>query len=206
VSRVDRHLLGDFAARTFVGALFVLLCANLWADFRKTGHLTPLLFMVSEALVVVLTIVRRRTTIVDRSAWSVFVTTVSLVGPPLVRSVDGRALVPDVVTAGISLVGVAFTIFGKATIGRSFGIAPANRGVVAGGPYGLVRHPIYLGYVITHLAFLLAFPSLLNVGILVIADAALVLRALAEERVLSADRQYQEYCGRVAWHLVPGVF
>jgi len=42
--------------------------------------------------------------------------------------------------------------------------------------------------------------------VILIADAALVLRALMEERVLSADAEYQGYCQRVGWHLVPGVF
>ena len=30
---------------------------------------------------------------------------------------------------------------------------PANRGVVSTGLYRLVRHPIYLGYLITHAGF-----------------------------------------------------
>ena len=81
-----------------------------------------------------------------------------------------------------------------------------NRGVVATGPYSIVRHPIYAGYLLTHAATLALFPSVWNVAIIVIADTALVFRALAEERVLSADSEYQSYCGRVAWHLLPGVF
>jgi len=97
-------------------------------------------------------------------------------------------------------------IISKVTIGRSFGIAPANRGVVARGPYNIVRHPIYAGYLLTHGAALVAYPSVWNVIVVVGGDIALVLRALAEERVLIADREYQAYCGRVAWHLVPGVF
>ena len=32
------------------------------------------------------------------------------------------------------------------------------------------------------------------------------VRALMEERVLGADVDYQSYCRRVGWHLVPGVF
>ena len=31
-------------------------------------------------------------------------------------------------------------------------------------------------------------------------------RALFEERLLSKDERYQAYCGRVGWHLVPGLF
>ena len=38
-------------------------------------------------------------------------------------------------------------------LGRSFGVAPANRGIVVRGPYSFVRHPIYTGYLITHTGF-----------------------------------------------------
>ena len=68
----------------------------------------------------------------------------------------------------------------------SFGIVPANRGVVARGPYTFVRHPIYAGYLLTHAAFLMAYPRPWNVLILLTADAALIGRALMEERVLGA--------------------
>jgi hypothetical protein len=54
--------------------------------------------------------------------------------------------------------------------------------------------------------FLVANPTPWNASILLVADTALILRALMEERVLSADATYQQYCQRVGWHLVPGVF
>jgi len=203
--RIKWEVLGDLASRVFVGALFALLSHNLLTDFIHTRRVTGLLFLVSEALVVVLTIVRRRAQIVDRSVSTFCLTAISLVGPPLVR-VGGTALMPDMVTAAVSIVGVSIVIAGKATIGRSFGIAPANRGVVASGPYNFVRHPIYAGYLLTHAATLVAYPSLWNIAAMLIGDIALVLRALREERILSHDRDYQSYCGRVAWHLVPGVY
>jgi protein-S-isoprenylcysteine O-methyltransferase Ste14 len=201
-----RETLGDLLARTSVGALFVLLSINLLGDFMRTGRLTGLLFLVSEALVVVLTIVRRRARQVDRSLQSALLTTVSLVGPPLIRATSGPALAPDLVTAAVSTVGVAIVIAGKLTIGRSFGIAPANRGIVSGGPYNVVRHPIYAGYLLTHAAALAVYPSVWNVTIILAADTALVLRALVEERVLRGDARYRAYCRRVGWHLVPGLF
>jgi protein-S-isoprenylcysteine O-methyltransferase Ste14 len=97
-------------------------------------------------------------------------------------------------------------VMGKMALGRSFGVVPANRGVVVRGPYNVVRHPIYAGYLVTHAAFLLAHPAPWNVAIVLCADTALIVRALMEERVLSTDAAYQQYCQRVGWHLVPGVF
>jgi protein-S-isoprenylcysteine O-methyltransferase Ste14 len=204
--RVDGAGFRDLAARAAVGALFVMLSWNFLSDFLRTGRVTGLLFLVSEALVVILTVVRRRAQTVDRSALAATLTTLSLLGPPFVRPADVPPLAPDVLTASVSIIGVLVVIAGKVTIGRSFGLVPANRGIVATGPYGIVRHPIYAGYLVTHAATLALYPSVWNVTILVIADTALVFRALAEERILSRDRAYQTYCGRVAWHLVPGVF
>jgi protein-S-isoprenylcysteine O-methyltransferase Ste14 len=151
-------------------------------------------------------VIRRRARIVDRSVAAAVTTTISLVGPPLMRATDVAGLAPDIATAFVSGLGLIVVVLGKITLGRSFGIAPANRGVVARGPYNVVRHPIYFGYLVTHVAFLVAHPTPLNALVAVVADTALVMRALIEERVLATDREYQAYCQRVGWHLVPLVF
>jgi len=203
---MSRETAGDLAARAIVGALFVLLSINLLADFLRTGHITGMLMLVSEALIVVLTIVRRRARVTDRSVAATVTTALSLAGPPLLRAGGVPGLLPDQATAAISAVGLILVISSKITLGRSFGIVPANRGVVARGPYRMMRHPIYAGYLICHAAFLLAHPTPLNLALALFADSALIVRALMEERVLSADVEYQAYCRRVEWHLVPGVF
>ena len=204
--RLESGVATDLVARAIVIVLFSLLSANLLGNFLRTGHVTGLLLLASESLVVVLTMVRRRTRLIDRSAAGVLTTAVSVAGPPLLRAVDGSHTVPDAVTAIASVAGLGLVIVGKLALGRSFGIAPANRGVVVRGPYVLVRHPIYAGYLVTHVAFLIAHPTPWNAAVLIMADGALVVRALIEERVLSADADYQSYCRRVGWHLVPGVF
>ncbi len=203
---MSRETVRDLAARALVGGLFVLLSINLLGDFMRTGHITGLLLLVSESLIVVLTVIRRRARIIDRSTAAAVATTVSIAGPPLLRAAHVPGLLPDMVTAIVSAIGLLIVIGGKMTLGRSFGIVPANRGVVMRGPYLFVRHPIYAGYLITHIAFLVAQPTAYNLVIVAIADCALIVRALIEERVLSTDVAYQTYCQRVAWHLVPGVF
>ncbi len=202
----DREKFRDLLARVLVGVLFLFLSINLLQEFLRTGHLTGLLLLTSEALVVALTIFRRRAKAVDHSAAAAIVTAISVAGPPLVRVSAEVALLPDVATAVLSFAGLCLVIAGKLVLGRSFGLVPANRGVVASGPYLLVRHPIYSGYLITHIGFLLAHPSVWNIVLLGVADAALIVRALYEERILIRDERYREYCSRVGWHLVPGVF
>ena len=69
-----------------------------------------------------------------------------------------------------------------------------------------MRHPIYAGYLVTHVAFLIANPLPWNLCMLGAADTALLMRAVYEERTLERDRAYVAYKGRVHWRIVPGVF
>ena len=80
--------LGDEGARVLVGALFLTLAYRLATEFLSTGHLTGLLLMTSELLVVILTIVRKPAIAIDRTWAARIITTVSLAGPPLLRPVS----------------------------------------------------------------------------------------------------------------------
>jgi protein-S-isoprenylcysteine O-methyltransferase Ste14 len=203
---VRRDALTDLIARGAIGVLFVLLSINLLAEFARTHHITGLMLLISEALVAVLTVFRRRALVVDRSILAGFVTIISVAAPPLLRPTDVAALLPDLATAAISCAGLALVIAGKVTLGRSFGLVPANRGVVDRGPYVMMRHPIYTGYLLCHIGFLAAHPDAMNALLMACADTALIVRALLEERILRRDERYRAYCSRVGWHLVPGVF
>lgn len=201
-----REALSDLPARAAISVLFLLLSMNLLKEFAETHHVTGLMMLISEALVVVLTVFRRSALVIDRSFAAAAVTLISTVGPPLLRATDVAPLVPDAATALISFAGLALVIAGKATLGRSFGLVPANRGIVDRGPYTMMRHPIYTGYLLCHVGFLAAHPGTLNAVIMLVADSALIVRALFEERVLGGDERYRAYCSRVGWHLVPGLF
>ncbi len=201
-----RALAGERIAKIGIVMVFSGLVTRIARDSAQTGHVTSLLLLVSEALVVVLTMIRRPAAAVDRTLMARVLTMVSVFGPLLVLPASSAGLAPDAVTLLISAVGLMISVIGKLSLGRSFGLTPANRGVVSTGLYRVVRHPIYMGYLITHVGFLIANPIGWNVAILAAADVALMLRALREERTLAGDPAYRAYMDRARWRIVPGVF
>jgi protein-S-isoprenylcysteine O-methyltransferase Ste14 len=200
-----RERASDFASRAAISAWFVAFAVQIGAEFLRTGHLTGLLLLVSELLVVVLTVMRRPAVRVDRAWKTRVVALASMVGIPLLRPL-GVGIVPDAATAAVSAMGLLLIIAGKVALGRSFGLMPANRGIVCRGVYRVMRHPIYAGYLITHAAFLVAHPIGWNLLVLVASDTALLVRAIYEERTLARDPAYASYMTNVRWRVVPGVF
>ena len=203
-SRQRTRDLGELTAKTVIVTLFSMMAVRIADDFRATGHVTGLLLLASEALVVVLTMFRRSAEVVDRSLRARLLTALSMIGPPLVRPAGFNGLAPEMLTALISAIGLSVVVIGKISLGRSFGLTPANRGIVCAGVYRFVRHPIYLGYLITHIGFVIANPTVWNMFVLCVGDLALILRALREEQTLALDPEYRAYMQRVRWRLVPG--
>lgn len=198
--------LADRASRVAIGGLFVALAVRIGADFVETMRVTGLLLLASEGLVALLTLARRRAVRVDRSWEARVVTAISLAGPPLLLPSAGWAPLADAQAAIISACGLAIVVAGKISLGRSFGVVPANRGVVSSGIYRIVRHPIYVGYFLTHVAFILSHLDWWNVGVLLVSDAMLVVRAAYEERTLIGDPRYVAYRSSVRWRMLPGVY
>jgi protein-S-isoprenylcysteine O-methyltransferase Ste14 len=92
------------------------------------------------------------------------------------------------------------------TLGRRFGVRPALRGLATRGPYRLVRHPMYLAYVVGDIGY--NFQEW-NTGtaLMVIAGwASLAYRIRAEERVLSQDARWRAYAATVRNRLLPGLW
>jgi protein-S-isoprenylcysteine O-methyltransferase Ste14 len=192
-------------ARAIPASYFTVACIAFWNSFLRTGKVTSLFWMVSEGVVVVLLVFRRPSSSVSRSPWDWLV---GISGSFLVLLVrpTGETVAPDAIGFALQLLGTGFQLYGKIALGRSFGIVAANRGVVSSGPYRLVRHPIYLGYLVTHLGFLLSNASARNVAVYAAAYLFQVARIHAEERLLAADGTYREYLRCVRYRLIPGVY
>jgi protein-S-isoprenylcysteine O-methyltransferase Ste14 len=206
VAPIDWNWFSDLAARAVLVVLFSMVTVRFAEDFLATGRVTGLMLVVSELLVVVMTLVRRHAAAVDRGIRARVLTMLSMVGAPLAQPAALAALAPQALTAGLSAVGLLIVIAGKLSLGRSSGLIPANRGIVSAGVYRLVRHPIYMGYLITHVGFLAANPSLWNIVLLLTTDLALLARAVCEESTLAKDPAYREYQAQVRWRVCPGLF
>lgn len=202
---VARRDPGELISKIVIVTLFSAMAMRLAADAVKTGHITGMLLLASEAMVVALTLLRRSAATVDRSWRARLLTGFSTFAPPLVRPAAVAGM-PESFTVALTAIGLIIVLLGKISLGRSFGLTPANRGVVCGGVYRFVRHPIYLGYLLTHVGFVIANLSPWNVALLVVADSSLMLRARCEEQTLAADPAYRAYMQRTRWRVVPKVF
>lgn len=118
---------------------------------------------------------------------------------------QGEVLAPLVITASAQILAITWQIVSKLSLGRSFGLLPANRGVVTHGTYKIVRHPIYLGYLIGHMAFLFASFSWRNFGLFCVLYFFQCLRIWEEEKLLKNDPTYRQYMLKTPYRLLPGV-
>ena len=79
--------------------------------------------------------------------------------------------------------------------------------VVSTGPYALVRHPLYASGLLWLPGTPLALGSYWGLLVLFAMMPFLIWRLLEEERFLVKNLPgYREYCAKVRWRLIPGVF
>lgn len=170
------------------------------------GRLNILLLMISDVLTFTWLLLARRPIVRDWSPFTVFISLTAGFGSGFVSLQDGIAIIPLYIAAPLQFLALWLVIWGKISLGRSFAILPANRGVVTGGAYRFVRHPIYAGYLAGHILFLLSSFSIYNFTVYAIITLFQIHRILREERILALTEEYRDYLGRVRYRLCPGIF
>jgi protein-S-isoprenylcysteine O-methyltransferase Ste14 len=193
----------DWVEKTVILVLFLGLLLRIGATLPQRPF--NLLLLLSDGMVVVMMVLRRRTDMVSPQPID-WLLAVAATAAPLMAVGGGRALVPDVVGYGLMAAGLALSIYAKAILWRSFGLVAANRGIKSSGPYRLVRHPMYLGYIVTQAGFLLLNPIWTNLTLYGSALLLQIMRLRAEEALLSEDPAYAAYARGVRFRLIPGIF
>ena len=197
----------DLLERGAVLGLFASFAVRNYHAVVDQGHWFNAIMVASEALVALFILIRRRSTEITHSTGDWALAFAATAGPLLAQaSSNGHPLIPQGSGVVLLLFGLAFQVWAKLTLRRSFGIIPANRGVKASGPYRFVRHPMYLGYVTVHIGFLLLSPNLWNLVVYGLSFAIQIVRIRAEERLLGQDPAYAAFQARTRFRLLPGVF
>lgn len=106
----------------------------------------------------------------------------------------------------IQCAGLSITIAGILALNKSFGLIAANRGVKTDGIYRFVRHPLYLGYFVSSVAYIIQNTSYPNLVVFTVFVFFQVLRIITEEELLDHDPAYAEYKKQTPWRVIPLVW
>lgn len=169
--------------------------------------LQQVLAMVFLAIVVVLFVVRRpvvgrRSTV--RGAIVAIAGTFILTLAASAR-VDEGNVAALLLSSGLVLTGTGLSIASLVVLGRCFGMMPEARGLVRRGPYRWIRHPIYLGEMVSALGLVVAATSVFILLLFAAFCAVQYWRAVLEEHALEeAFPEYADYRRRT-YRLLPGL-
>jgi len=196
--RITANLVGAAGAAYFA---YVSLQAYL-VTHRPIG----IAFVAEQLVVVVAYLVRHRARVVTRRFGEWFVAFGGTFTPVLLRP-DG-AHPSWGLQAGLALqvTGLVICFSSFLALGRSFGFAAADRGLVERGPYEVVRHPIYVSYVLLGAGYVCQSISIRNALVVLTAVGFNVCRIRAEERVLATNPAHRSYRARVRWRMIPSIW
>src|ERR1700735_3511379 len=173
-----RRALGDCVLA--VSFLLAMLPAGREISFTLAGA-ANVVWLTGAAVMAVMSFAR----FAPRSA-TVNLRTIASTGGMLILPCFMR---PTAMSAGaLATTGLIFELFGvmltqvaRVYMGRSFGILPANRGIVSKGPFRSVRHPIYFGWLILSLGYAMSFASERNILLIAMTLPFMVWRIGQEE-------------------------
>jgi protein-S-isoprenylcysteine O-methyltransferase Ste14 len=102
---------------------------------------------------------------------------------------------------------MAYRVFEENSFGSSIVKIGKDQEVISTGPYAIVRNPMYASAAVYFIGMALALGSYWGLAPSILTILGLVWRLFDEEKFLAQSLPgYTEYCAKVRWHLVPGIF
>jgi len=188
---------------TLLWSKFVLMALQNWLD---NGSPILLGILIHNTLLLVLFLTRRRSTATSHRLWDWLIPILTLVSAMMLRPHLSVSNLMILFSGIIQCVGLLLIIFSVLSLGRSFGIVPANRKVRLSGAYKIVRHPLYASEMIFYFGFLIGNLTVQNSVFIVLILMGQLFRSVAEENLLSEDPLYRSYIKHVSYRFIPGLF
>ncbi|OGM21661.1 hypothetical protein A2714_02170 [Candidatus Woesebacteria bacterium RIFCSPHIGHO2_01_FULL_38_9] len=186
--------------------IFNILATIIWilfASFRlrvsvENGNLLSFLLALQSGIIAYFLLMRRKASKSSQLSQQAFAW-FGAIAPLLIRVDEGCS------TIGIyfAFAGTIFTTWALLTLGRSFGIAPADRGLVQKGPYKIVRHPMYAGELLVLFGGAISCFSTKNILVFFTLFLTFYLRIRWEEKIITG---YEAFKKRVPWRLIPKIW
>ncbi len=171
--------------------------------FLKTHEWSLILFCFSETLVVIFFVFRSKPKTISVNLFDWIVAIGGTFSPLFFRP----ALWGILPLANIAIiVGAFFQILSIISLNRSFALVAAKREIKTAWMYRIVRHPLYAGYCLVFLGYMLTNTTLSNVLVYLIAMVFLCIRIFREEKHIALDPLYREYMLKVHYRLIPFIF
>ncbi|MFO1036215.1 MAG: methyltransferase [Geminicoccaceae bacterium] len=203
-TRGSEKTLGDATVDLLLAAMWGLFAYAQLRSFWLDGRISSLLVALFETIVLVMFLARTNASFTSFSL-SAWVTTIGgTYAPLLLRPMDQGF--DNALGTALQIVGAVLQIAAICSLNRSMALLPALRRVKTDGLYRLVRHPLYLSYLVAQVGYVINNPTAWNISLVLVATLCQIGRIANEEAVLLTDEHYADYAGRVRWHLVPGVW
>ena len=167
------------------------------------------IYVLQHVMVLIIALTRRLPAVTDHSFGVSAAVAVSYAYPYAqviyLQRMPGWSLWPE---GGMVLIlsGALLSIVSLWTLGRQFGIRPAMRGLAVHGTYGIVRHPMYLSYVLGDVGYNLQECNLGTATLVIAGWIAMIYRIDSEERVMARHPQWTTYTNEVRYRLLPGIW
>ncbi len=171
--------------------------------YIETHRVSSLLYVLVESMFVIMAFTRRKPSQISTSFTTWIIAFSGALLPLLALPTGTRDYFAP---QALQFLSVLLQGYGILSLNKSFGLVAANRGIITGGFYRFIRHPLYFSYFIGIAGFLINHFSFYNAFLFSVFGMCQLQRIRHEETLLCHDPDYKAYMKITRWRLLPYVY